>query len=136
MVTLRSHSALLGQLKTNIDSGIFQAVQWAALAALESVPGASENDIYEARQARAVNVLGELGWNDIVVPDATFYLWLPVPPGHTSIGFAKKVLEEAAVSITPGVGFWSRWGAHFRLSLTVPDARLDAALERLRGLRF
>jgi LL-diaminopimelate aminotransferase len=127
---------LLGQVKTNIDSGIFPVVQRAGIAALEGADNDALNHVYEARQARALAVLGELGWKDVVPPDATFYLWLPVPDGYTSVDFATRVLDEAGVNVTPGNGFGEHGEGYFRVSLTVPDARLDEALERLRKLHF
>jgi LL-diaminopimelate aminotransferase len=127
---------LLGQVKTNIDSGIFPVVQRAGIAALEGADNDALNHVYEARQARALAVLGELGWKEVVPPDATFYLWLPVPDGYTSVDFATRVLDEAGVNVTPGNGFGEHGEGYFRVSLTVPDARLDEALERLRKLHF
>jgi LL-diaminopimelate aminotransferase len=127
---------LLGQVKTNIDSGIFPVVQHAGIAALEGPGNYAINAVYEARQARTLAALREVGWPDAVAPDATFYLWLPVPDGYTSVSFAARVLDEAAVNITPGNGFGEHGEGYFRVSLTVPDNRLDEALERLRQLRF
>ena len=127
---------LLGQVKTNIDSGIFPVVQHAAIAALEGPELAEMNELYERRQARTLEVLREIGWRDAPAPDATFYLWLPVPDGYTSVSFASRVLDEAGVNITPGNGFGEAGEGYFRVSLTVPDHRLDEALERLRKLRF
>jgi LL-diaminopimelate aminotransferase len=127
---------LLGQVKTNIDSGIFPVVQHAGIAALEGPVNDALNDIYESRQARTLAVLREVGWRDAVAPDATFYLWLPVPDGYTSVSFAARVLDEAAVNVTPGNGFGEHGEGYFRVSLTVPDNRLDEALERLRKLSF
>lgn len=125
---------LLGQVKTNIDSGIFPVVQRAAIAALTGPPNDALNAVYEARQARTLEVFRELGWKDLVAPDATFYLWLPVPAGYTSVAFASRVLDDAAVNVTPGNGFGEAGEGYFRVSLTVPDDRLDEALERLRKL--
>jgi LL-diaminopimelate aminotransferase len=127
---------LLGQVKTNIDSGIFAVVQHAGIAALSGADNHALNAVYEARQARTLGVLREIGWRDAVAPDATFYLWLPVPDGYTSVSFAARVLDEAAVNVTPGNGFGEHGEGYFRLSLTVPDTRLDEALERLRKLSF
>ncbi|MEA2645741.1 MAG: LL-diaminopimelate aminotransferase [Chloroflexota bacterium] len=127
---------LLGQVKTNIDSGIFPVVQHAAIAALTGPPNDALNTEYEARQARALAVFAELGWSDQRPPDATFYLWLPVPDGFTSVSFATHVLDEAAVNLTPGNGFGEHGEGYFRVSLTVPDDRFDEALERLRGLKL
>jgi len=127
---------LLGQVKTNIDSGIFPVVQHAGIAALEGPEDGALNAVYEARQSRTLAVLRELGWKDAKAPDATFYLWLPVPDGHTSVSFASRVLDDAGVNVTPGSGFGEHGEGYFRVSLTVPDDRLDEALERLRKISF
>ena len=128
---------LIGQLKTNIDSGIFQAVQWAAIEALNG--GEQEtraaNDVYAKRHRLVANTLNELGWN-IKPPRATFYVWAPVPDGYDSIGFASHVLDEVGVNITPGVGFGAHGEGYFRLSVTAPDARLAEAMERMRMLKL
>ncbi len=127
---------LLGRVKTNIDSGIFPVVQRAGIAALEGPDNHALNATYEARQTRTLAVLRGLGWRDAVAPDATFYLWLPVPDGYTSVSFAEHVLDQAGVNVTPGNGFGEHGEGYFRLSLTVPDDRLDEALERLGKLTF
>jgi LL-diaminopimelate aminotransferase len=128
---------LIGQLKTNIDSGIFQAVQWAAIEALNG--GEQEtraaNDVYAKRHKLVANTLNELGWN-IKPPRATFYVWAPVPAGYDSIGFASHVLDEVGVNITPGVGFGAHGEGYFRLSVTAPNARLEEAMARMRKLKL
>ena len=126
----------LGQLKTNIDSGIFQAVQWAAIEALRGGEADTQaaNAIYHRRHLKVAEVFNSLGWN-VKPPRATFYVWTPVPPGLDSISFAGHVLDQVGVNITPGVGFGVHGEGYFRLSVTAPDARLDEALERLRNLR-
>jgi LL-diaminopimelate aminotransferase len=127
----------IGQLKTNIDSGIFQAVQWAAIEALNG--GEQEtraaNEVYAKRHKLVANTLNELGWN-IKPPRATFYVWAPVPEGYDSIGFASHVLDEVGVNITPGVGFGAHGEGYFRLSVTAPDARLEEAMARMRKLKL
>jgi LL-diaminopimelate aminotransferase len=127
---------LLGQVKTNIDSGIFPVVQRAAITALTGPPNDALNSAYEKRQTRTLDVFRELGWKDVVAPNATFYLWLRVPDGYSSVSFATRVLDEAAVNVTPGNGFGEHGEGYFRVSLTVLDDRLDEALERLRRLTF
>jgi LL-diaminopimelate aminotransferase len=126
----------VGQLKTNVDSGIFQAVQWAAIEALRG--GEEEtraaNEVYLRRHRRVAEVFNRLGWN-IRPPKATFYVWAPVPPGYQSISFATHVLDQVGVNITPGVGFGAHGEGYFRLSVTAPDDRLDEALDRLRNLK-
>ena len=126
----------LVQLKTNIDSGIFQAVQWAAIEALRGGEADTQaaNAIYHRRHVKVAEVFNSLGWN-VQPPKATFYVWTPVPPGYDSISFAGHVLDQVGVNITPGVGFGAHGEGYFRLSVTAPDARLDEALERLRKLR-
>jgi LL-diaminopimelate aminotransferase len=128
---------LIGRLKTNIDSGIFQAVQWAAIEALNG--GDEETraacDVYARRHRLVADTLNDLGWN-IKPPRATFYVWAPVPDGYDSIGFASHVLDEIGVNITPGVGFGAHGEGYFRLSVTAPDARLEEAMERMRKLKL
>ena len=129
--------ALIGQLKTNIDSGIFQAVQWAAIEALNG--GETETfaacEVYARRHRLVAETLNSLGWS-IQPPRATFYVWAPVPPGYDSIGFAGHVLDQVGVNITPGVGFGGNGEGYFRLSVTAPDARLSEAMDRLRLLKL
>jgi LL-diaminopimelate aminotransferase len=129
--------ALIGQLKTNIDSGIFQAVQWAAVEALNG--GEDETraacEIYAGRHRRVADTLNSLGWS-VKPPRATFYVWAPVPKGYDSIGFAGHVLDQVGVNITPGVGFGAHGEGYFRLSVTAPDARIDEAMTRLRQLKL
>ena len=128
---------LVGQLKTNIDSGIFQAVQWAGIEALnggdEETRAACE--VYARRHRLVADTLNELGWK-ISPPRATFYVWAPVPDGYDSIGFAGHVLDEVGVNITPGVGFGTHGEGYFRLSVTAPDARLEEAMNRMRQLKL
>jgi LL-diaminopimelate aminotransferase len=128
---------LIGQLKTNIDSGIFQAVQWAAIEALNG--GEEETrvacEIYARRHRLVADTLNSLGWK-IKPPRATFYVWAPVPAGYDSIGFAGHVLDQVGVNITPGVGFGAHGEGYFRLSVTAPDARLEEAMTRLRKLKL
>ena len=128
---------LIGQLKTNIDSGIFQAVQWAAIEALNG--GEEEthaaNTVYLRRHRLVAETLNKLGWS-IKPPRATFYVWAPVPQGYDSIGFAGHVLDQVGVNITPGVGFGPHGEGYFRLSVTAPDARLQEAMTRMETLKL
>ena len=127
---------LVGQLKTNIDSGIFQAVQLAGIEALNGGEAETQaaNQVYARRHRKVADVLNSLGWN-VEPPAATFYVWAPVPPGMDSIGFAAAVLDQVGVVITPGVGFGPHGEGWFRLSVTAPEDRLDQALERLSRLK-
>jgi LL-diaminopimelate aminotransferase len=121
------------RLKTNVDSGLFEAVQLAAGAALDGPRDdvARMNEIYARRRDLVVGALGEIGLA-IEPPKGTIYVWAPVPDGHTSASFCELVLEEAAVVISPGSMYGPSGEGFFRISLTTPDDRLTEALERLR----
>jgi LL-diaminopimelate aminotransferase len=128
---------LLGQVKTNVDSGIFQAVQLAAISAMQEPEAELEkrNAVIRRRQLEVRDAFAAVGI-DIPLPRGTFYLWGRVPSGFDSIAFAAHVLDEVGVNITPGVGFGPSGEGYFRVSVTAPDARVDEACERLRGLRL
>ncbi len=121
------------RLKTNIDSGPFEAVQLAGAAALDGPPEAlaEMNAIYERRRDLVVDALREIGV-EVAAPKGTIYIWAPVPEGHTSTSFAELVLEQAAVVVSPGSMYGPSGEGFFRISLTTPDERLAEAVERLR----
>jgi LL-diaminopimelate aminotransferase len=121
------------RLKTNIDSGLFEAVQLAGAAALDGRRGPVEemNAIYARRRDLVVDALAAIGV-DVAAPKGTIYIWAPVPAGHTSTSFCEHVLEQAAVVISPGSMYGPSGEGFFRISLTTPDERLTEAVERLR----
>ena len=121
------------RLKTNIDSGLFEAVQLAGAAALEGREGPVEemNAIYARRRDLVVDALAAIGV-DVAAPKGTIYIWAPVPAGYTSTSFCEHVLEHAAVVISPGSMYGPSGEGFFRISLTTPDERLTEAVERLR----
>jgi LL-diaminopimelate aminotransferase len=121
------------RLKTNIDSGLFEAVQLAGAAALSGPRKAVEemNEIYTRRRDLVVETLREIGV-EVQPPKGTIYVWAPVPEGHTSVSFAELVLEEAAVVVSPGSMYGPSGEGFFRISLTTPDERLTEGLERIR----
>ena len=121
------------RLKTNIDSGLFEAVQLAGVAALDGPPEAvaEMNEIYARRRDQVVGALRAIGV-DVETPKGTIYVWAPVPDGHTSTSFAELVLEEAGVVVSPGSMYGPSGEGFFRISLTTPDERLAEAIERLR----
>ncbi|QQR82040.1 MAG: LL-diaminopimelate aminotransferase [Deltaproteobacteria bacterium] len=127
----------LGKVKTNIDSGIFQAVQHAGIAALTSDQGCVDEmrQIYRRRRQLLVSGLKKLGW-DVASAAAAFYVWVAVPKGSDSKTFAKKVLEEAGIVITPGVGFGEGGEGYVRFALTRDENRLQEALQRLEKIKF
>ncbi|HUO06034.1 MAG TPA: LL-diaminopimelate aminotransferase [Candidatus Binataceae bacterium] len=127
----------LGKVKTNVDSGVFQAVQEAAITALEGGDGdklAEYCAIYKERRDLLCGALRGIGL-DCSIPRAAFYIWATVPRGYTSASFAERVLKEAGVVITPGSGFGKGGEGYVRFSLTVPSERLKEAVERLKALR-
>ncbi|VVB54334.1 LL-diaminopimelate aminotransferase [uncultured archaeon] len=127
----------LGKVKENVDSGVFQAVQIAGVAALNgSQKCVSDNmKILEKRRDNIVKTLSGLGW-DVRPPKASYYIWFPVPTkGISSVDFAKTVLDKAGVVVTPGVGFGQYGEGYIRISITQSDERINEALERLKKLK-
>ncbi len=123
------------QLKTNLDSGMFEAVQEASVSALdsdqESVRAMCE--IYRRRRDILVDALNAIGL-DVTPPKGAIYVWARVPVGETSASFTEKVLEDAAVVISPGSAFGPSGEGFVRMSLTTPDDRLVEAAERIARL--
>ncbi len=128
---------ILGRLKDNFDSGVFQAVQEAAVAALTGPQDDVEEmrRIYRERRDVFVPTLRSFGWK-VVPPPATFYVWAKVPRGVSSAGAAEKILEEARVVCTPGNGFGPSGEGYVRFALTVPLPRLQEALSRIKRLKW
>jgi LL-diaminopimelate aminotransferase len=123
----------LSVIKTNLDSGVFMAVQDAAVAALTGSDDCVEEmrRIYQKRQALTLAGLQEIGLQ-AERPHATFYLWVPVPAKYTSSELTTRMIREAGVVPTPGVGFGTHGEGFIRLSLTVDDQRIREAIERLK----
>ena len=120
------------KLKTNIDSGMFEAVQLATAAALDAGPPPEMPAIYQRRRDLVCDALAEIGV-EVTPPRGTIYVWAPVPEGHTSASYCELVLEESGVVVSPGGSYGTNGEGFFRISLTVPDERLTEAVERLRG---
>lgn len=125
----------LGKLKSNIDSGIFKAIQIAAIEALRN--GKAENlklnQIYQKRRDAVVSGLNSIGWN-VRAQQATFYMWINVPPGYTSKELCLKLLKEAHVVVVPGNGFGQNGEGYFRISLTISEKRLEEAVSRIKKI--
>jgi LL-diaminopimelate aminotransferase len=121
------------RLKTNVDSGLFEAVQLAGAAALAGPrePLEQMNGTYRRRRDLVIDALGEIGV-EVDPPKGTIYVWAPVPDGQSSTSFAELVLEQAAVVISPGSMYGPSGEGFFRISLTTPDDRLAEAVERMR----
>src|SRR3954447_588451 len=122
------------RLKTNIDSGMFEAVQLAAAATLELGVGVVREmrALYQRRRDLVCDALREIGV-DVTPPKGTIYVWAPVPEGHTSESYCELVLEESGVVVSPGGAYGPSGEGFFRISLTIDAARLTEAMERLRS---
>ena len=122
----------LFRVKSNLDSGIPQAIQHAAIEALRGSQDciAEHNAILQQRRDKLMKVLNEIGLQ-ARVPKATFYIWARVPRDHTSIDFTKRLLDEAGIAVTPGVGYGKEGEGYIRFSLTISDARLEQGINRL-----
>lgn len=125
----------LMRVKSNIDSGQSQAIQQMAIAALTGPQGVIEdhNAIYQRRRDKVVDALRKLGLQ-VTPPKASLYVWARVPDGMRSAQFAERLLDEAAVIVTPGNGYGAYGEGYVRLSLTLPDARVDEGLARIAAL--
>jgi LL-diaminopimelate aminotransferase len=127
----------LMRVKSNLDSGIPQAIQRMAIAALEGpqdcIP--EHNAIYQRRRDRLVAALARMGLR-VRPPKASLYLWARLPEGRTSLEFASRLLDDIGVVVTPGTGYGPHGEGYVRLSLTIPDERLEEGLRRLAGWRF
>ena len=121
-------------LKTNLDSGMFEAVQRATVAALTEARDFPRemSAVYERRRDLLADALTAIGL-DVQPPKATPYFWVPVPEGHTSASFTELVLEKAAVVVSPGPSFGPSGEGFVRLSMTVPDERLEEAARRIES---
>jgi len=123
----------LTRVKTNMDSGIPQAIQQMAMAALDGPLDAVEehNAIYTRRRDRAIEVLRELGLR-VEPPKASLYIWARLPEGErSSADFAGRLIDQTGVVVTPGMSYGAAGEGYIRISLTTPDDRLDEALSRL-----
>lgn len=122
----------LGRVKTNIDSGAFDAIQMAGITALTSSQEciADSCAVYKERRDILVSGLREMGF-EVTSPKATFYVWLKV---DDSMEFAAKMLNEAGIVVTPGIGFGDAGEGYVRFAITRSVERIEEALERMRGV--
>jgi LL-diaminopimelate aminotransferase len=122
----------LFRVKSNLDSGIPQAIQCAAIDALDGERGdiVSFNTTLQRRRDRLIGALNAMGL-EAEVPKATFYIWVRVPQGWSSVDFADILLDEADIVVTPGIGYGKEGDGYVRFSLTLPDERLEKGIDRL-----
>jgi LL-diaminopimelate aminotransferase len=122
----------LAQIKSNVDTDIFKAIQIAAVAAFTGPTNDIDrcNALYKERNALAVDALNKLGWN--VKPNkATFYMWLPTPKGVSSSEFCTTMLDQAGIVVPPGTAYGPGGEGFFRMSLCTPKERLQEAFDRM-----
>jgi LL-diaminopimelate aminotransferase len=126
----------LMRVKSNLDSGAPLAIQRMAIAALEGPQDCIDehNAVYQRRRDRLVEALRAMGLA-VQPPRASLYVWARVPKGYTSMEFATRLLDDVGVVVTPGVGYGAAGEGYVRLSLTIPDGRLEEGLRRLAGWR-
>lgn len=125
----------LAKVKSNIDSGIFNAIQRAGTVALNSKTDHLErmNKLYQERRDALVDGLNSIGWK-VQKPKATFYVWARVPKGYNSIGLSQRLLEEVDIVVTPGVGFGALGEGFVRFALTVSAERLKETVRRIEKI--
>lgn len=129
----------LSTVKTNIDSGVFKAIQRAAIVAFETPKEIIDktNAIYKERRDVAITGLRELGWNIKEPNKATFYLWLPIPPSFkTSSDFASAMLDKCGIVVPPGVGYGQYGEGYFRIATTVEVSRIEESIKRMKKEGF
>lgn len=126
----------LKRFKSNLDSGIPQAIQHAAIEALNGSQDCiqAHNTAYQKRRDLVIEVLNKIGLK-VVPPKASLYIWARVPEGYTSVEFTTDLLDKVGVAVTPGVGYGEHGEGYVRLSLTVPDALVVKGLSRLTSWR-
>jgi len=124
----------ISKVKENTDSGIFNPIQYAGIKAIRDCQDNISNmlSIYEERRNLVLDTLKELGWKDYKPSKGTFYLWIPVPKGSTSIDFTTFLFEKAAVVVASGSAYGKYGEGFIRISLTVPEKRLVEAMERIK----
>jgi len=126
----------LMRVKSNLDSGIPQAIQYAAIEALcgsQDCIG-EHNAIYQRRRDRLLEVLEKIGLR-AKRPLASLYIWAKIPEGYTSVEFTTRLLDEVGVAVTPGTGYGRYGEGYIRLSLTIPDDQLEKGVARLAAWR-
>ncbi|MDZ8184834.1 MAG: pyridoxal phosphate-dependent aminotransferase [Nostoc sp. ChiSLP02] len=130
----------LAQVKTNVDSGVFKAIQRAAIAAYSNTTEAQLQaimSVYQKRRDTIIDGLQSLGW-PIEPPQATLYVWTPVPQGYSSAEFVSLLLDKCGIVVAPGSGYGKYGEGFFRIALTISDERLREGIQRMKdaGIRY
>lgn len=127
----------LGQIKSNIDSGVFNAIQYAGITALETDQSCitEMQKVYQERRDILIRGLRKIGLNP-QTPRATFYVWCPTPPGYKSKDFTTLLLRQTGIVTTPGSGFGADGEGYIRMALTVNKERIGEAIDRMLKISF
>ncbi len=127
----------LGKIKTNLDSGTFQPIQYAGITALDSSQECVEenNRTYSERCNVLVDGLRRIGL-EVEKPRASFYVWIAIPKGTKSADMTARLIKDAAVVTTPGVGFGKYGEGYIRMTLTTSKERLAEAVDRMAKIQF
>lgn len=123
----------LSQVKSNVDSGVFKAIQRAAAASFKTTQEELQEvmSVYQNRRDILVEGLKSLGW-PIEAPKATLYVWVPVPDGYSSTEFVSLLLDKCGIIAPPGNGYGAAGEGFFRIALTVPDTQMHEAIQRMK----
>lgn len=129
----------LARVKSNVDSGVFRAIQKAVITALETPRQEIEKvmEVYQRRRDIIVDGLRSLGW-EITPPKATLYIWARVPSGYTSQEFVNLLLDQCGIIVPPGNGYGASGEGFFRIALTIPEVQMKTAIARMEeaGIRY
>ncbi|MBU4560831.1 LL-diaminopimelate aminotransferase [bacterium] len=127
----------LGSIKTNVDSGVFQAIQYAGIEALAGPQECIAQNVatYKERRDILVEGLNRLGWG-VSLPKVAFYAWIPVPQRYTSAKLCEVLLEKCGIVMTPGNGFGKSGEGYIRAALTVDKSRIEEAVRRIENLKL
>lgn len=128
---------VFGKLKSTLDSGLFKALQKACAAVLNSKEGEEyiqeANRIFKRKQDLFVKGLRELGWGDFYIPNATFYLWLPIPPRYkSSVEFTDDLMHKSGIIAVPGQAFGEYGDRYFRVSIVCKDSEIEEVFRRMK----
>ena len=129
--------AALMIIKSNLDSGVPNAVQYMGIEAMSSPQSMIDerNGIYQHRRDRVVQVMREIGLH-VDPPKASLYVWARVPEGYSSAKFTEFLLEDGNIVVTPGNGYGKYGEGYIRMSLTIPDLDMERGLQRMAGLKI
>ncbi|MCT7974825.1 pyridoxal phosphate-dependent aminotransferase [Laspinema olomoucense] len=129
----------LRQVKSNVDSGVFKAIQRAAIAGFSTTEEELQSviSVYQNRRDILIQGLQSLGW-PISPPKATLYVWTPVPPGYSSAEFVTLLLEKCGIIVPPGNGYGAAGEGFFRIALTLTEERIIEGIHRMKdaGIRY